>query len=121
MNFDAQDALPSPELSEAFLAAMRAWDDTALHDRVLMLATQRAELAQVGRLYRLRLAAAPLDPVAQRGRDEVLRRASAASEVLRANAAATERRAPLWQYVAFGIVGVFFISVLVVFLRRLFG
>lgn len=97
INFNPAEAQPSPALAEAFRDAMRAWDDAALQDRALALATERGELPQLGRLYRIRLVAAPLDPVAQRGRDEVVRRASAAGEAMRQLDKSAEPRTPRWQ------------------------
>ena len=91
VNYVPEETAPSSELATAFREAMERWDDTRLQDRALAIATRRGELVALGRLYRLRQAAAPLDPVAQRGRDEVLRRASAASEALRSSQAAAPR------------------------------
>jgi hypothetical protein len=96
---------PSPELETALRAALESWDDPFAHERLLALAGARGELAALGRFYRLRLVAAPFDPVAQRGRDEVLRRASVAP----AMSLASERgeKLPRWQYVvlAFLLIG----------------
>ncbi len=82
-NFRPEQVEFPDELRAAFLHAMAQWDEPSRHDAALALATRTGQLPALGRLYRLRLAAAPLDPVAQRGREEVLRRASAGSEVLR--------------------------------------
>ena len=82
-NFRPEQVEFPDDLRAAFLHAMEQWDEPSRHEAVLALATRTGQLPALGRLYRLRLAAAPLDPVAERGRDEVLRRASAASEVLR--------------------------------------
>jgi hypothetical protein len=84
VNFRPEQTQVPEELARAFRHALEAWDDPARHDALLALATRTGQLPAVGRLYRLRLVAAPMDPVAQRGRDEVLRRAAAASEVMRA-------------------------------------
>lgn len=70
---------PSETLAMAWRGVWESWEDTAVHDRVLALASQRGELAELGRLYRIRLAHLPEDPLAQRGREEVLRLASAGS------------------------------------------
>jgi hypothetical protein len=63
----------SEPLRQAWLAVLSRWDDRDAHDRLLSLAMGRGELAQAGRLYRIRLAQAPEDLYAQRGRDEVVR------------------------------------------------
>ena len=70
---------PSEPLAAAWRGVWESWEDTAVHDRVLALASQRGELAALGRLYRIRLAHQPEDALAQRGREEVLRLASTAS------------------------------------------
>lgn len=76
-NFDPNEQRPSEELRTAWLSVLERWDDRDTHDRLVSLALGRGELAAAGRLYRLRLAQAPDDLYAQRGRDEVVRVASA--------------------------------------------
>ncbi|WP_426755318.1 hypothetical protein [Myxococcus sp. Y35] len=70
----------SQPLSDVLMDAWRnlaaRWDDWDAHDRLMTLAVGRGELAMVGRLYRIRLARVPHDTFAQRGRDEVVRRAT---------------------------------------------
>jgi hypothetical protein len=78
-NFVAAEHRPSAPLGEAWVGLLAHWDDEARHERFLQLALARGELAGAGRLYRLRLAQAPQDLFAQRGRDEVLRLASAST------------------------------------------
>lgn len=119
VNYRPEETAPSPELAAAFREALAAWDDPAKHEHVLALATRLGELPQVGRLYRLRLAAAPLDPMSQRGRDEVLRRAAAASEVLR-SAEAKSSGTPGWQYALVGILGLGVALLAITVLRQLF-
>ncbi len=63
----------SEPLRQAWLSVLSRWDDRDAHDRLVSLAMARGELAQAGRLYRIRLAQAPDDLYAQRGRDEVVR------------------------------------------------
>ncbi len=110
-NFRPEHVAFSEELGRAFLEAMRQWDDASKHEAVLALATRTGELPALGRLYRLRLAAAPLDPIAQRGREEVLRRASAGSEVLRtlpgspASSRLTRIAAMVLGFLLLGVVG----------------
>ncbi|MBN1210025.1 MAG: hypothetical protein JXB05_34555 [Myxococcaceae bacterium] len=76
-HFDAGEYLPSEPLRTAWLSVLERWDDRDAHDRLLSLAVGRGELAMAGRLYRIRLAQAPDDLYAQRGRDEVVRLATA--------------------------------------------
>ncbi|SEL28839.1 hypothetical protein SAMN05444354_105121 [Stigmatella aurantiaca] len=76
-NFIPEEQRPSEALQAAWLAVLGRWDDRDAHDRLLSLAVGRGELAMAGRLYRIRLAQAPEDLYAQRGRDEVVRLASA--------------------------------------------
>jgi hypothetical protein len=58
----------------------------------------QGELAQLGRLYRLRLADLPTDPYATRGRDEVLRLAVLPSVTSRQMK--QDPQTPVWKYVA---------------------
>jgi len=82
VNFVALEHQPPAELQESWKALAARWDDLGAHDRVMASATARGELAALGRLYRIRLARQPLDPIAQRGRDEVLRLASSTSPLV---------------------------------------
>jgi hypothetical protein len=79
VNHRAEFVAPSAELGQIMREALLRWDDDVAHRALLEWASARGELPQLGRFYRLRLAAAPHDPLAQRGRDEVLERAAAAS------------------------------------------
>lgn len=72
-NFVPAEHRPSEPLRQAWLGVLSRWDDRDAHDGLLSLAMGRGELAQAGRLYRIRLAQAPDDLYAQRGRDEVVR------------------------------------------------
>jgi uncharacterized Zn finger protein (UPF0148 family) len=75
--FDPSEQRVSEPLRAAWLSVLERWDDRDAHDRLLSLAVGQGELAAAGRLYRIRLAQAPDDVYAQRGRDEVLRLATA--------------------------------------------
>ncbi|NBD12641.1 MULTISPECIES: hypothetical protein [Corallococcus] len=77
-NFIPDEQQPSEALATGWRALMDTWADWDAHDRLLSLAMGRGELAMVGRLYRLRLARAPDDAQALRGRDEVVRRVTSA-------------------------------------------
>lgn len=106
-NFVAAEHRPSEPLRQAWLSVLNRWDDRDAHDRLLSLALGRGELAQAGRLYRMRLAQAPEDLYAQRGRDEVVRLglAAASTTLQRTRPAAPGKR---FQAVAV----VFFLAIL---------
>lgn len=71
------EALQPPTwLRERWVRTWARWGDDGLHADLLELATKNGELAALGRLYRLRLAQAPGDALAERARAEVVRRAS---------------------------------------------
>jgi hypothetical protein len=76
------DFRPSPVVSSTWLGVLELWDSKSAHDKVLALASERGELPALGRLYRVRLARQPEDAMALRGREEVLRLASAGSMLL---------------------------------------
>ncbi|WP_395852504.1 hypothetical protein [Cystobacter fuscus] len=76
------DFRPSPVVSSTWLGVLELWDSKSAHDKVLALASERGELPALGRLYRIRLARQPEDAMALRGREEVLRLASAGSMLL---------------------------------------
>ncbi|HVG58743.1 MAG TPA: hypothetical protein VNA24_09325 [Hyalangium sp.] len=80
--FDASEQRVSEPLRAAWLSVLERWDDRDAHDRLLSLAVGQGELAAAGRLYRIRLAQAPDDVYAQRGRDEVVRLATASQAAL---------------------------------------
>jgi hypothetical protein len=77
--FKADELRPSPLLSSTWQGVVELWDTKSAHDKVLALASEKGELPALGRLYRIRLARHPDDAMAQRGREEVVRLASAGS------------------------------------------
>ncbi len=78
-NFKPEELAPSPAIAEQFQHLLSNWGVIEEHDRLVHAALIQGELATVGRLYRIRLAHAPQDAYAARGRDEVLRLATASS------------------------------------------
>lgn len=78
-NFKPEELEPSPALAEHFRRLLSNWEDVEEHDRVMQAALLQGELPLLGRLYRIRLTRAPDDAYAARGRDEVLRLATASS------------------------------------------
>lgn len=74
--FDASSVEPAEWLKVEWVNVLKAWDEPVKHTELLQRATAEGALAQLGRLYRLRLVDSPGDPIAERGRDEVLRLAT---------------------------------------------
>lgn len=74
--FQEAHVAPPVWLRDAWLELLRDWGNDAQHDRLRARAQQEEALTALGRLYRLRLAGDPNDPIAERGRAEVLRVAS---------------------------------------------
>jgi hypothetical protein len=101
-NFDPREHELSEPLRAAWLAVLERWDDRDAHDRLLSLAMGRNELAMAGRLYRIRLAQAPDDLYAQRGRDEVVRLATASPVAFTPTPAnAASNKGQLWAALLF--------------------
>jgi len=77
--FKPDELRPSPTVASTWLGVVELWETRSAHDKVLALASERGELPALGRLYRIRQARHPDDPIAHRGREEVVRLASAGS------------------------------------------
>ncbi|MDP1828894.1 MAG: hypothetical protein Q8L48_36875 [Archangium sp.] len=77
-SFDEASVLPPKWLREEWVEVLRDWGNAPRHAQLRRKAQQTDALAAVGRLYRLRQAAVPEDPVAEEGRADVLRLAAAA-------------------------------------------
>lgn len=75
--FDEASVLPAKWLREDWVEVLRDWNNQTLHTQLRRKAQQADALAAVGRLYRLRQAFVPEDPVAEEGRADVLRMAAA--------------------------------------------
>jgi hypothetical protein len=91
--FRVDEFRPSPAVASTWLGVVELWESRGAHDKVLALASERGELAGLGRLYRIRLARHPEDAMAKRGREEVLRLASAGSGLVASSA--PDKRAKL--------------------------
>lgn len=79
LSFDRVDVgalQPPADLAAMWKELLREWGDDGRHAAVRRLASEREQLPDLARLYRLRLAAMPEDPIAQRGRDDVFTLAS---------------------------------------------
>ncbi|MFL5357053.1 hypothetical protein [Archangium sp.] len=91
--FRIEEHRPSPTVASTWLGVVELWESKGAHEKVLALASERGELAGLGRLYRIRLARNPEDAMAKRGREEVLRLASAGSALTPSDA--PDKRAKL--------------------------
>jgi len=80
--YRGEDFEPSTALYSTWQGVWQLWESKSAHDKVLALASERGELALLGRLYRIRQAYYPDDATAKRGREEVLRLASASSGLM---------------------------------------
>jgi hypothetical protein len=114
--FDANEQRVSEPLRAAWLSVLERWDDRDAHDRLLSLAVGQGELAAAGRLYRIRLAQAPEDVYAQRGRDEVVRLATASQAAFKPTPAAGTSRAQ----VVVGVVLFLLVMAMAFFIFRQF-
>lgn len=108
--FDAEHLAPSAWLERAWVELLEDWGREELHAEVRQRALAEQELAAVGRLYRLRLAANHEDPFAQRGRDEVVRLALMPGTARRGSVL-TEKIDSKWKNV--GLVAVLVVSLAV--------
>ena len=91
--FRLDELRPSPVLTSTWLGVLEQWESKGAHDKVLAMASEKGELAALGRLYRIRQARWPEDAMAKRGREEVLRLAAAGSGLT--HSAPPDRRAKL--------------------------
>ncbi|MDP3503343.1 MAG: hypothetical protein Q8S33_23615 [Myxococcales bacterium] len=102
---NASDQAPPEDLAAMWRELLREWGDESRHAAIRRLCIERNQLPALARLYRLRLAAMPEDPLAQRGRDEVFAAASSVMMVQRPGGG-EPARAPLAVQVVVGVVAV---------------
>jgi hypothetical protein len=107
------DYRPPPNVATLWSELAPDWEESEAHDHFLKAAFALGELAAAGRLYRLRLAQAPADLLAARGRDEVLRLATVGSPVFNKEPANVQR-VLRWQHVALGVFILLTVAVLVI-------
>ncbi|MBL9039713.1 MAG: hypothetical protein JNG84_14445 [Archangium sp.] len=74
---DVRSLAPPAWLADAWRSLLEQWGDEAQHEKLRKRALQTDSLAAVGRLYRLRLVSVPDDPYALKGRDDVVKLATA--------------------------------------------
>ena len=91
-SFDEAAVLLPKWLQEEWVSLLRDWADESKHGLLRRKAQQVDSLAALGRLYRIRQAFVPEDPVAEEGRADVLRLAAVAISFRPAKDDETERR-----------------------------
>jgi hypothetical protein len=115
---DALSFNPSDWLKQQWLELLQGWGDDARHEALRVEAMNKGELAEMGRLYRLRLADLPEDPYALRGRDEVLRLAVLPQLTVRQVSTVPPPPA-MWKYLASGAVIIGCIAALIIMIRQI--
>ena len=96
--------MPSPWLQQSWVGLLQRWGELDRHDALVVEALSRGELPSLGRLYRLYLARVPADPLALRGREEVVRRASVPAVALSPQQGSAAN--PPWLVALVAILGV---------------
>jgi hypothetical protein len=91
-NFDPRTVLPDEWLRGEWVELLRDWGNEAKHSALRRQAQQGDALAAIGRLYRLRQAAVPEDPIATEGLKDVLRLAAVPIGVPREREDVSRRR-----------------------------
>ncbi len=114
--FDEAAMLPPKWLREEWTDVLRDWSADEKHAQVRRKAQQVDALAAVGRLYRLRQAAVPEDPVAAEGLADVLRLAAVPIGLPREREDDVERR----RKVVLVSVAALVLAVMVITVLRLF-
>jgi hypothetical protein len=109
----ASEHRPSALLADTWEALAQRWGDGSAHDAFLSAALARGELAQAGRLYRIRLAHAPNDPMAVRAREEVLRMAALQHPLVSEKASALPVENPVPRVQRFALWGAIVVSLLI--------
>lgn len=74
--FEEATVLPPQWLKDAWVELLRDWSNEKLHGQLRRKAQQADALPSIGRLYRIRQAWVPEDPIAEEGRADILRLAS---------------------------------------------
>jgi hypothetical protein len=118
VRFQPEEHRPVEPLATAWVEVLERWDEQEAHDRMLALGADLGELAAVGRLYRMRLAQAPDDVFARRGREEVMRLAAASASSALAPTQPSAGRSRL-KLVAMGALFVCVVLATLVLLRQM--
>lgn len=117
-NASDQALQPPEDLAAMWRELLQDWGDESRHAAIRRLCIERNQLPALARLYRLRLAAMPEDPLAQRGRDEVFAAASSVMLVPRTGAG-EPARAPIVVQVLVGGVALLVTGAAAAMLLRL--
>lgn len=111
VNFVKHEVIPPAPLDKIWKELLANWSDLAAHDRLLAAAVTSSALPSVARLYQIRLAVSPDDQAARRGRDEVLRLATASATAFVSTAGGPQLRARSLK-VGVLIVGIIMLAIL---------
>jgi hypothetical protein len=114
----AEGYRPSEQTAAQWTALLAGWNDWASHQRLITAASVQGELAEVGRLYRLRLVTLPNDEMALRGREEVLRLATLVS-AFSEKTPPPDGSTPVWQFVLLGVVVLLLVGLIAVLFHQL--
>lgn len=117
-NFRPEEHRPSPVLVSRWEQLLERWGHVESHDAFLHDLAVVGELAAAGRLYRIRLARHPGDPMAERGRDEVIRRATAAATLV-PGSLPQPQSGMKWKAALAALLGGVALGALIFFLRML--
>jgi hypothetical protein len=100
-----RESLEPPEwLKVMWLDLLKDWGNETKHDQTRRAASQQGGLPDLGRLYRLRQALSAADPWAEKGREEVLRLATAGVSLRPPTSPADEQPSRTKVLVAAGIL-----------------
>ena len=111
--------MPGQWLQDGWVALLGRWGELDQHDALIVSALGKGEMPALGRLYRLYLARAPEDPLARRGREEVVRRASVPG-LTAAPVARTEQQ-PQWMVALVVVMGLSAAIAAILLVRALLG
>ena len=117
-SFDEAAVLPVKWLREDWVGVLRDWGDEAKHTLLRRKAQQADSLAAVARLYRLRQAAVPEDPVAAEALSDIVRLAAVPIGLPRENTDFAEKRRTV---LVASIVGLFVVVLVGLVLRVFFS
>lgn len=107
--------MPSQWLQEGWVALLQRWGELDQHDALVVASLGKGEMPALGRLYRLFLARVPDDPLARRGREEVVRRAS----VPGLTTAPPRQQQPAWLIGLVALLGLGMLAAIILLFRAL--